>query len=531
MNISEEMAAIIVDVETAHTVEQVKFILARAPDYVKNDGYFALQMILQGPWVVEFFSDKLKSSKAIAERAIKKNPRALTYFNNDIRKNVGFLLVMIEQNAEVFKHIDVDIKNNTKNLALMFETNMNIYEFLQDDHKNEIKLFKHIMTKPNGAKQFKHAGPIVRANQQIVEYIAENEQSMLVFSLWLPKEIILQIFSRFNIFQHREYFDVCKNMPKELLDDKEVALCIVDRDAELYNLFTHNIRHDWDVIATACNKDPNIILSIPEIVINNNDFILHILKYFENRNYLNIVLEGLTKRIDFGEKQELISLLLLQEYPHIAEYLTPVNQIQNKKLIVSAICQKKCFIYDLCKELQEDVDFICSILDVWHDFRVPYKLENLSPIVKKQLKFGVRAFNNLSMLLQSYPDICLVAVKINGKDLKYVPDSNKTHRVVFNAIRNNPEALRFSGKFREDADYVRMATKKNPKVHKYIGSGLRSNKLFLRTLPETVPILGVASRRLKRAGINYIWFDDDMLNHTQPYLPPEIQRQVLSWII
>lgn len=533
MDIPKNIQTTIIDVETAYTVEQAKFILARAPDEVKDSVYFALRMILQGPWVVEFFSDRLKSGKGLAEKAIKKNPRALTYFNDDVRKDMDFLLTMIKQNAEVFKYIDVDVKNDTKMLAMMFESNMNIYEFLQDDHKNKVKLFKNIMIKPDGAKQFKHAGPIVRSNQQIVEYIAANEHKMLIHSLWLPKEIVMQIFSRFTYFSHREYFDVYKNMPKELLGDKEVALCIMGRDAELYNILALNMRCDWDIIMIACSRNFCAASTVPEIVINDNEFIMCAFKYFARHCHGHICpgLKSLMYRVDFEEKQELISLLLLQECPNVVGYLTPVNQIQNKKLIINAICQKKCSMVDLCSELRKNIDFICGILDIWNDFNVPCELQNHPSIVKKRLEFGLVAFKKLDALLRNDIDICLIAMKKNGKDLKYVLDHGKSYDVVLAAIENDPGALKFAGYFREYADLVNIAIRKNPKVHRYIGGGLRGDKLFLRTLPETVPILYAASHRLRRAGLNYIWFDDELLNHTQPYLPPEIQQQVLSWII
>lgn len=184
--------------------------------------------------------------------------------------------------------------------------------------------------------------------------------------------------------------------------------------------------------------------------------------------------------------------------------------------------------------MRHNIDFNCRIFDECPYFRtdkIPSYLNNSPRIVMRRLQRREIRFRTLHESLRSHPGVCMEAVKVHGGNLKYVRDCACTYEVVLEAVKREPFALKNARRHKSNFVIIVEALKQKTHVAKFIDDKLRNSKDFLRSLPTPINLLEVASPQLARAGINYIWFDDDMLNHTQPYLPPEIQRQVLHWII
>ena len=162
---------------------------------------------------------------------------------------------------------------------------------------------------------------------------------------------------------------------------------------------------------------------------------------------------------------------------------------------------------------------------------IPPRLLKDPELIIYRLQTKSITFKSLPIESRSIPEVCLVAVKLDGRNLKHVYKVN-TFDISLAAVENNPRSLAYCCyEFQSNPQIVTAALRKSLAIVKYVTDTLRNDKKFLRSLPQEIDELKVASRRLARAGRNYIWFDDYLLNLTQPYLPPEIQQQILTWII
>lgn len=524
---------LIMSIEAAFTVDEVKDFLRQAPENVKDDMNFAKQVVLQGPWVVRFLSDRLKSNYEFACFAINRNPASLPNFNDEIKKNMAYLLSFVCGCPNVILHIDKAITNNPNNLTMFLNTNVEIFAYLNDQLKSNVELMRHVITMQEGTKQFKYGGPEVRKDPIIVNYIADHDLLELRHALWFSKEILMRFLDHSWGMKQEEQEYFILGLPTELIADKEVAMKAINCNSSLYDCFPLSTRNDIDVIVNTCERWPAVMREIPARIINDPRFITKVFEKFGNNANEQALRELKSRPCIFPYENQDFVFNLAKKHSNAVMFLTEENQIENQDLLIESIREHGLIFPQLCMQLQLNVDFICRAMDSQPLFHMWF----LSPSLLNHPKTAMRFVRRRTLTYLCLDDnlkldegVCMEAVKIHGATLKHIPKSARTREIVLTAIKNDACSLKHAGNFLNDPIIVATALKKNPLAAQFVKGSLKDNRKFLKAFSSIIDPTKLASARLLKAGIDYIMFDDRLLNHTQYYIPPEIQRHVLRWL-
>jgi len=266
---------------------------------------------------------------------------------------------------------------------------------------------------------------------------------------------------------------IIKNdIPKKLLDDKQIALKLVNKNANSLKHLSKRLKKDVDVAIVALKKDAHTIAYIDKALLSNKKVI---------EVYLSTPDASLSK-LDPSIMQNKKLMYIYakassQNYCKLPRYLK-----SDKKLAVEALKKDFSIVECFDKSFLKDRDFVLQMVSK-NGLTLQYvnaKFRDDKEIVSKAIEQNAISYLYASKNLKNDKSLTIEAVSGLGILLKTLSPAQKADKdIVLSAIKSNPLVLKFaSPNLKNDKEVVIEAVKKSHLALFFASHKLKRDRAF-----------------------------------------------------
>jgi len=324
--------------------------------------------------------------------------------------------------------------------------------------------------------------------------ILGNTYKILTPKMKAQKQILLKALEH----MHRwDIESIIKNdIPKKLLDDKQIALKLVNKNVNSLKYLSKRLQKDVDVAIVALKKDPHTIAHIDKTLLSNEKVIEVYL------SQPNVSLSKLDPSVMQNKKfMSIFVKASSQNYCNLPNYLK-----SDKKLALEAL--KKDFSIVKCfdKSFLNDRDFVLQMVSK-NGLTLQYvnaKFRDDKEILSKAIEQNALSYLYASKNLKNDKLLTIKAVTGLGILLNNLSMTQKADKdIVLSAVKSNPLALKFaSSNLKNDKEVVLQAVKESHLALFFASHKLKRDRAF-------------ALKVLKVNGLALVFFFHDLIEDKQ----------------
>lgn len=311
-----------------------------------------------------------------------------------------------------------------------------LLKYLDEDLKNNFDICKRAVSQNPFAIKF--IGEKLKNNKELANIAMDNDIGVY-FGLSDELKVDKDIYTRF--INNKSAYYYFNKLPIQLQEDRDFVLDIIKKHGETLEFVIDDFKKDYEICLEAVKQDGYAYEFIDEKFKDDFSICLKAVKkgVFIFRKFPNKIKENET---------------ICSEYIQQGGFLSNVPE--------------KCRTYDVCLEAVKRSSFAIynvpiSLIDekmateaIKNGYSIKENreknfqgedLKNNYYICLASIKENSENFENIGYEMSRNYNLCLEAVKRNGLNLKWVSfyafSENDYNNIAFEAIKQNPEALKF----------------------------------------------------------------------------------------
>jgi hypothetical protein len=322
-----------------------------------------LQEIQANPFLLKEKVEWQKDFQLVLE-AVKRKPFLLRYASKELKNNEKIVITAISENGLCLNYASKEMKDNEDIVFKAMKSDNFAFQFASDRIKNDRRLaFKAIIVNQD---LLNHVSNTLRKDEDFNRRILINSPKLYKFideDLKKNRTIVKKTLTVQNF----------KNLPFGFKIDKEIAMDLLSRDADFYELIPVELKDDFDISLQLLKRDGCYFTRIPQkhqnfetyfVAIKTFYFLIHAydISKVMNMDDRNEALRAVSiTGVSFEHLPEIfrndleIANIAINDYPFALKYLG--SKISGSKELAMKALSKNLEVFDfLSSNLKKDND-------------------------------------------------------------------------------------------------------------------------------------------------------------------------------
>ncbi len=282
-------------------VNECGLVLQYATPELQNDFDVGLAAVRNNSFALEFVSSRLKNNLEIVRAACEHDPNFIRYAGLEVRDNKEFMLPLVKEfGGNIFKLASARLQNDLEIVCAACKHDPDLIQYTGLEARDN-KEFMLPLVKEFGGSIFKLASDRLRNDLEIARAACKHDPDLIQYTGLEArdnKEFMLPLVKEFggSIFKLasdrlRNDLEIaraaCEHDPdliwdagKEVRDNKEFVLLLVNRSPLIIDIVSPRLRNDLEIVLAACECDSSLIEFAGQEVRDNRESMLLLVKKF-----------------------------------------------------------------------------------------------------------------------------------------------------------------------------------------------------------------------------------------------------------